>query len=275
MKYATMNREQTQYTVSRIQDPVIVPEVPGHPVVAAVDVETSGLGTGAKLVEIGITVFQYIDGLRVIGRYSGFQDPGHPMDPQVIKVHGITDEQVAGQKLDAATIERLISGSNYVVAHNAQFDRRFVDGFSAASKCAKWLCSFEMIDWEALGHDVRKLPVLCERCGFFYEAHRAVNDTDALATLLCTMSSTGIPYVQHLLNVSEAKLFLVRAVGSPFASKDWLKSQFFRWNAPFKIWEKTVWEHQLDDLVSQMDEKVYNGCGKPQVIEIPMERRFM
>src|SRR5512144_21344 len=60
------------------------------------DTETTGLSHAEdKFIEMGIFAFDYIpvtaDIIRVVGRYSGFEDPGFPLSDEVREITGITD----------------------------------------------------------------------------------------------------------------------------------------------------------------------------------------
>jgi DNA polymerase-3 subunit epsilon len=73
-----------------------------------------------------------------------------------------------------------------VVAHNAAFDRRFLERFSEVFRTKPWACSMSQVDWAAEGHEGVKLAWLAAGAGFFYDRHRAVNDCAAAIELLAT-----------------------------------------------------------------------------------------
>jgi DNA polymerase-3 subunit epsilon len=96
------------------------------------DTETTGLNPARdKVVELAllrVTVDlrtgQPVGPVQV---YDGLEDPGLPMPAEIIAITGITDAMLRGQRLDEAEVLRLLDGVDLVVAHNAGFDRPFVE----------------------------------------------------------------------------------------------------------------------------------------------------
>src|SRR5512134_1075646 len=78
---------------------------------AIVDTETTGTDPASdKVIELAIVVFEYCRATgvagRVLGRYDGLEDPGMPVPRESTAIHGITDEMVAGKRLDDAEVAR-------------------------------------------------------------------------------------------------------------------------------------------------------------------------
>jgi DNA polymerase-3 subunit epsilon len=93
------------------------------------DTETTGLdaSSGHRLIEIGCIE---IEDLLPTGRsYHKLIDPGRPIDPDAARVHGITDEMVRGKPSFADLCDEILEfvGDAPIVAHNAAFDRDFVN----------------------------------------------------------------------------------------------------------------------------------------------------
>lgn len=106
-----------------------------HEVALLVDCETSG--PNAELhrpVEVAYLLVAFSsrpeDGYRLLGAvdgYTGLQDPGpEPVNPVSMRIHGIPIDRLIGRQLDFRRIKRLVDGCNLVIAHNAEFDRRFL-----------------------------------------------------------------------------------------------------------------------------------------------------
>ena len=100
---------------------------------ACLDTETTGLSpeTGGKICEIAVSVSQ---GGRVVEEFSTLLNPGVPMLPEVIAIHGITNEMVAGAPAFADILPRLLGVLDgcVIVAHNADFDLAFLRAEFAA-----------------------------------------------------------------------------------------------------------------------------------------------
>jgi len=93
------------------------------------DTETTGFDprTGDRLIEVGCIE---IEDLLPTGRtYHTLVNPERLIPPDAIRVHGITDDKVK----DAPKFHEIVGdlmafiGDAPVIAHNAQFDRNFID----------------------------------------------------------------------------------------------------------------------------------------------------
>lgn len=63
-----------------------------------------------------------IAGLRDV--FSSFKEPSKPIPPDVIALTGITNEIVAGYRIDEAAVSLFAEDAVTVIAHNAGFDRK-------------------------------------------------------------------------------------------------------------------------------------------------------
>lgn len=97
----------------------------GSAVFCAVDVETSGLYMGSRLVELGAVRFTP---QRVLDEYHTLVDPAEPIQRQATEIHGITDEMVRGCPHPAEVVEDFTAylGDAVFIAHNARFDVRVI-----------------------------------------------------------------------------------------------------------------------------------------------------
>ncbi|RJP28615.1 MAG: WYL domain-containing protein [Actinobacteria bacterium] len=94
-------------------------------VFCAVDVETTGLYMGSRLVELGAVRFSPRG---VIDEFHTLVDPMEPIQQGAIDIHGITDEMVRGCPRPAEVVEGFASylGDAVFIAHNARFDVRII-----------------------------------------------------------------------------------------------------------------------------------------------------
>ena len=93
------------------------------------DTETTGFDprTGDRLIEVGcIEIMDLLPTGRTFHRYC---NPERLIPEDAIRVHGITDEKVKDAPKFAEILADLVEfiGDAPVVAHNAQFDRNFID----------------------------------------------------------------------------------------------------------------------------------------------------
>jgi len=229
------------------------------------DTETTGLDPASdKIIELALVKFEYSRATGEVGRvlevYDGLEDPGVPIPPESTALHGITDEMVRGQRLDEAAIERLLDGVGLVIAHNAEFDRPFMErrlpGFSALA----WGCSLREVPWEAVGIGSGKLEYLAYRYGFFFDAHRAETDGRALLEVLRRpFGDTGTNTLKVLLDSAREPSLRIWATGSPFETKDVLKARGYRWEGEKKVWYRDLGAADRETELAWLKESVYNG----------------
>jgi DNA polymerase-3 subunit epsilon len=175
---------------------------------AVIDVETTGLSPYRdEIVELAITLFRYdpVKGrvLEVLSEYSGLREPSCPMRRDASAVHGITRHMVRGLKLDYRRIRTILREADFVVAHNATFDRGFVERLMPSSHNSSWLCSLNGIDWEARGFTSRRLEDLAAAHEIENpRAHRASGDASTLLALLSHRPRYSKPYLHELLRTA-------------------------------------------------------------------------
>ena len=198
---------------------------------------------------------------RILGRYDAFEDPGFPVPPESTAIHGITDDMVRGQRLDDAAIGRLLEGVGLVIAHNARFDRNFIEPRLPVFGSLAWGCSWQEVPWHEAGIESSKLEYLAYRYGFFYEGHRAESDCLALLEVLRQpFAQTGKPAFAQLLESARRPSYRLWANNSAFETKDVLRKRGFRWEAQKRCWycELTTLENVQSEL-AWLKEAVFEG----------------
>ena len=247
---------------------------------AALDVETTGLNKDDdQIIEIGIRTFLFNRStgeiLKLQSSYNAFQDPGFPLTEEISELTGITDEMLKGQQIDWNQVNTLLKQVQIVIAHNASFDRPFVDQVSEVSKEKFWACSYKHVDWNLKGFTSPKLDLLCIYHGFFTDAHRALNDADALLHLLGHVDeSTHLPYLNELLKNARRVTVNMIASNSPFESKDSLKNRNYRWDAQNRYWAKSILKDDLQSELDWLENNVYSGKFKGRYVEVQPQDAF-
>ena len=171
---------------------------------------------------------------------------------------------MAGQRIDDARVGALLAEADLVVAHNASFDRPFVERRFPQVASMPWGCSMADVPWIAEGLPSTKLEWLCERHAHaFYDAHRADIDTIAGVHLLASVLPSGRRAMQVLLEAVRRKTVRVWALQSPFATKGLLKAREYRWSGGEggtpKAWWRDVREDDLDAEREWLTLSVYGG----------------
>lgn len=219
-----------------------------------IDTETTGLNHASdKIIELGIVAFQYdplTSGIiKIIDRYAGFEDPGIPLSAETTAITGITDEMVSGQSFDDAKVCRLADQASLVIAHNAAFDRKFVEARFPIFSKVPWGCSMTQVDWQAERISTRVLEYLLFKFGWFINAHRALDDAEGLlGILLESLPVSGTPIFKVLLERYDEVTAKVCAVGAHFDKKDVLKQRGYRWNDGAQSGCKAWWTSVPGDM---------------------------
>jgi len=238
--------------------------------VLILDTETTGLDWRSEnIIELAMLAVDVdmATGVPVgeVEVYEDFEDPGRPIPPEITKLTGITTQDVKGQKLDETQIKNMVERADLIVAHNAGFDRPFVENRLEVFEHKAWACSFQGINWKTQGLGSAKLEFLCSELGWFYDAHRAQVDCHALLRVLSSplkndnqeSSMTGL---LQLFKASENARTIVKAFGSPFETKDKLKARGYRWDAEARVWYTVVKSAEaLDVEAGWLKSEVYAG----------------
>lgn len=233
------------------------------------DTETTGLDHRQdRIIELGIVAFEYDPAtagiIRVVGRYNGFEDPGVPLSREVVEITGITDDMVHGHALDDEQVMALAAGADLVIAHNAAFDRPFVEARYPAFAGIPWACSVMQIDWQAERLQARSLEYLLFKFGWCINAHRALDDAEGvLGLLLERLPQSGGTVFKALLEGSRQSVTRIHAVAAPFDKKDLLKQRGYRWHDGVdgtpKCWWIGVSDSREQEELSFLTREVYGG----------------
>lgn len=248
-----------------------------------VDVETTGLDpVRHEIIELAMVPFTYaLDGriFEVGDAFQRLRQPAEPIPPEISAITGIDDTMVAGQAIDPGEVAAFAAPAALVIAHNAAFDRRFLEPFFPLFARKPWACSMSQIDWAAEGHEGLKLAYLAAGAGFFYDRHRAENDCLAAIELLATpLPKSGIHALTRLLEQARTPTWRIFAEDSPYDRKDQLKARGYRWNdragpAP-RGWYLDVDEAAKEAELAFLRAEIYRCQVQLQVTRIDAYDRF-
>lgn len=233
------------------------------------DVEATGPNTATdKMIEVGGVLVEYDSTTgfiyRVLDTVSELEDPEMPISEGAFKVHGITQEMVAGKKFSDKTVE-LATQSNVVVCHNSDYDRKMLEKRFPVFETKPFACSLRNVAWLDEGFMGAKLEYILYSLGKHYEGHRAINDCYALIEALnCTLpvSNKGA-FLAMMENVRLLEVDIA-ALNTPFDSKDTLKAKGYRWfddGNGNKYWHKSLKEAEVEAEVEWLKANIY-GEGR-------------
>ena len=154
------------------------------------DTETTGLdpASGHRIVEIGCV--ELFNAIPTGQTYHVYLDPERDMPEEAFRVHGISIEFLAGKPKFAEIAEAFIAfiGDAPLVAHNAEFDMRFINAELAAIGFAA-IGNDRVVDTLAIARRrhpgaANSLDALCQRYGIDLSRrtkHGALLDAEILA----------------------------------------------------------------------------------------------
>jgi DNA polymerase III subunit epsilon len=221
-------------------------------VAAVVDVETTGTNSDRdKIIELGICLFEYDRQsgriYKVLGSWEWREDPGASIPLEITKITGITDEMVAGHRIDDSAVNDLLDQIVLVIAHNADFDRRFLEKRLPAFATKHWGCSRADIDWKAEGIRSSALEFVAYSLGFFHDGHRAASDCRAtLHVLAQPLPGTGRLALQALLEQARLPTWRLWARDAAIEKKDVLKARGYAWS-PGEFGRPKCWYRDVSD----------------------------
>ena len=277
MKHLEVDGIVTLSKLEELDPPDRGPEE-GDVVAAIIDVETTGLNhTKDEVIQIAIRPFFVnpttgdVSGLRKT--IVAMQQPSAPL-PKIIKdITGFTDEDLEGHTIDWQKVAKVLNKCQFIIAHNASFDRKWVDAAirkagAVIPENAIWGCSMTQVDWTPVVRCSKALEVLCAWHGYFYDSHNAAADVDATLHLLRKNK-----YMSELVQNASEPDYHVFAANSLREENTILKQGRYRWNPELGCWWKAanskeeaerecVW---LTENLSKVE---------PQYFEIDASHRF-
>ncbi|TWB89040.1 MULTISPECIES: 3'-5' exonuclease [unclassified Synechococcus] len=210
------------------------------------DTETTGLqAPEAELCEIGAVLFsvphravlQQLSFL--LGVYENKAEPVNGIDAEITRL-AMPHQQAR------ALFFSLVDSADALLAHNASFDRPWIESFLqkalGATPAIPWICSYEGISWPDLKPNPSLASLALAHGIPVWSAHRALTDCTYLAQVL-----QRAPNLEQLLLEGLEPRHLV-AADLPFSRKDEAKEAGFRWEPQAKQWRRRLTNAQIEAL---------------------------
>jgi DNA polymerase-3 subunit epsilon len=206
--------------------------------VIGIDVETTGLDCKKDhITEIGACLWD-CESKKPLQIMSSFVRTSHDIPELIVKLTGITKEManspfslpIAGAMVE---LNFLMSEADYVVAHNAKFDKGFILEAAKNSQVKlpghHWICTMMDVPYPETITS-RKLEFLCcQHCFLNPFSHRAIFDVMAMLKLFSMYNFNDI------MVLSKSPTLTVQANVS-FEHKQKAKEAGFHWNSERRQW---------------------------------------
>jgi DNA polymerase-3 subunit epsilon len=265
------------------RDHIYPPDGSGSRRALYVDTETTGLSPSKdEIIELAMVPFNYgPDGriFEILTPFQSFREPSIAIPAEITRITGIDQSMVAGHRIDLSQVEAMVAEADLIIAHNAGFDRRFLERLTPSFITKPWGCSATQVDWRAEGFEGSRLGYLVSMAGYFYDRHRALNDCYAAVELLSKPTpKSGKIALEILLANARSVTMRLWATHAPFDLKDNLKQRGYRWNngeyGTQKAWYIDVPIEKKDDEVSYLQTEIFGWEAPIHATRIDAYDRF-
>lgn len=242
---------------------------------ALLDFETTGFTAGSdEVIELGLVQVAYSPSLEkiteIIEITSQLECPKQTISELITSITGISNEMVAGKRIDDAHVARIVNSSSVLIAHNAQFDRAFFDIRFPEMANKVWACSVKDIDWRRHGFESAKLEYLLLKNGYFYDGHRAATDCLAMVQLFESVPNA----LPELLATAQKASFKILAKGVSYADREVVKKQGYRWDAENRYWYTIVSDDEYAEETIFLNELCGSASSKNIIEAISPTARY-
>lgn len=203
------------------------------------DTETTGTDPQKdRIIEVGYVLWsvQYRTMLEV---YSGLLPSP---DNAAEKINAIPTEALRNDALCVPwdTLEHASNRADAVVAHNAAFDKSFMDADDRISvRGQPWICTIEDFQWPHEPESKSLISIALSMGVGVVSAHRAVNDCLLLVRMLERLGDAAPALLEDALarSLRPKSRFVSLA---PFSEKDTVKAHGFHWDPDCREWWRVM-----------------------------------
>lgn len=248
-----MSKDRIIKFFERFEDPDLSFEGREVNIGIVVDTETTGTAKDSEITEIAIVPFAF-DGntyeiLKIFPAYESYNDVNVILDERIVKLTGITNEMIAGHKIDRSLLQNMFKKADVVVAHHAGFDRNVLEhNFPELKRLDTiWLCTVKDPPYEKHFVTSAKLDYVAYILGFWFEHHRALGDVHATIKIMNSkLPGADETIFKQMFSALEKSGGTLYAVGAPFDTKEQLKANKYRWNGDRKVWYKEITDYDSE-----------------------------
>ena len=161
----------------------------GENINITLDTETTGTNRlNDEIIEIAIKEIEFEKAsgkiVKITNQYESFNEPNQEINDKITKLTGIDNKTVENKSIDWNEIDSILKNTDIIVAHNAKFDRAFVDRYSSISPSKYGVVPLMILIGLKKGFSSHKSKNYYASGMGFILRHMAMNDVDALIQLL-------------------------------------------------------------------------------------------
>ena len=191
-RYETLAARAAQTDFGLLEEDIIV-----------LDTETTGLSfKDCELIQIAAA---RVSGREVEERFETFVHPGRPIPPEITRLTGIRDLDVinAPSPEDAVAALADFAGGMPILAHNASFDRTFIEAVPGGYNVSDtWIDTLALSRIALPRLSTHRLADMAEAFGVAPVTHNAGDDVSALVgmwrVILCALTDLPAGLLAHL-----------------------------------------------------------------------------
>ena len=241
------------------------------------DVEATGLSIGYDdVIQLALLPFEYeVTSGKIINinkdkAFNGLREPRIPISEEASLITGITNEMVLNKTINSKSVEKIISETDLIIAHNASYDRPMVEQHWDCFKNVSWACTFKSINWLKEGFSSAKLELLGINYGWFYDSHDAFNDCEACLALLSeTLPKRNETVFSVLREYATKPNYLIKAIDAPYDKRTILRRNGYRWRPADQLNGKVWWieKENYEEEINWLNKEIYK-----REINIPIKK---
>ncbi len=210
-----------------------------------VDTETTGLDANAgELLEVA-GIYYNIPSRSILYQVSFllYAESNAAYNINKISIDSLKQVDHDIQHNFTALFRYLFDNADAIVAHNAQFDKAWIDKNIDVPPDKKWICTRKNVFWPISKSTPLKLVNICTELGVpVVGVHRALDDCKILLGALEKM-----PDIQDFLENSAKDLLTYHAIVS-YDERQLAKNYGFAWDGDKKVWHARLTSKEVADL---------------------------
>ncbi len=215
-----------------------------------IDLETTGLMPDKfQVIELGAILYS-VPHHGVIQQMSTLfpvsENPAEPINRISVDACAAASDRY---HLMLPVFQQWVDAADYVVAHNADFDRQWF-GYPPLPAIHKpWLCTYQDFIWPMNTKPTNLVATALNHGIGVSAAHRALTDCQLIAALLDRVEAYQVGHLEQLLKRAiqrsqEPRITVIAQVS--YDNRDLAKALDFRWSAATKQWIKTLRKSELE-----------------------------